>query len=155
MQPKMINHNLFGEKIVDLIQNGFFEKNHLLQLTEIPSNKNIEKAGFHTNSESIKHFITGRCQSNIPLGEEFNIIFRSRDIESFQKIPSRLVYTEHKIGQPSQYIPKEYTAFCSIDFYLLVPELLKFLKPENEKFDLEKHDYVYLANKDFINNINL
>lgn len=144
--PEVISKGLFPILIAISIADqermkSYYSKNPAHRFNNLQLTENqilVECCSYHTD---------------IPSDSKFDVIFSGRDVENFINVSAVLEYVSYNRSFEVDVIPNGYTPLAIINFPEGKPEILNKLRPENEKSDFNKYDYIYLTEKKVVEKI--
>lgn len=144
--PEVISKGLFPVLILISIADqermkSYYSKNSAHRFNNLELTENqilVECCSYHTD---------------IPADSKFDVIFSGRDVENFMNVSAVLEYVSYNRSFEVDVVPNGYTPLAIINFPEGKPEILNELRPENEKRDLNKYDYIYLTEKKVVEKI--
>lgn len=144
--PEVLSKGLFPILILTSIADqermkSYYSKNpehrfNNLQLTE--NQILVECYSYHTN---------------IPTDSKFEVIFLNNDVKNFMNVSAALEYVSYNRSFEVDIVPNGYTPLAIINFLEGKPEILNKLRPESEKRDFSKYDYICLTNREVVEKV--
>ena len=144
-----------GQIFNELNDEGFFNKHDYIGIDSMLSVNDFSKYKLSSvNSNKCFYGFNIRNFNDIVLNKKFNIVFDIKNPEDYQKTNCEIDFVSLKRDDTIGVIPKGYGGIVRLKFNDKVPEITKVLKQdEEEKFDKEKHSYLYFTTQEVMDKI--
>jgi hypothetical protein len=144
-----------GQIFSDLRDSGFFNTQHYLGAESMLSNNDISKYQLTSiNREKYIYILNIKNDNDIVLGEKFNVVFDIKNPKNYQKTKAEIDFVSLKKDDKIGIIPRGHGGCVRLMFKDKVPEITKLLLQDNdEKFDKEKHSYLYFTTQEVMDRI--
>ena len=130
------------------LENLIFYVSDIIENTEITQYK-----GLDTNiPETSQYLGTGRHAIDIPIGNNFEVIFAKSNIKNYEKIESSIIYANVNPSIEIDYLPAGYSGICLVNFPNGIPKILSNLPKFNSSRN-KNSDMIYLTSQKTMNRI--
>jgi hypothetical protein len=143
------------EFFMDLSIDGFFNDKLNLGADAMLSNKDISQYQLSPIDRNMHIYIKNIGRDNdIILGEKYNVVYLRQDPKNYQKTDCEIDFVSLKKNDNIGIIPRGYGGCVRLKFKDVIPDITNLLMQDNdEKFDKEKHQYIYFTTQDVMNEI--
>lgn len=142
--------NKLGEFFNELDNNGKLNNNPSLLLLEFPKESHLKLSNLPELNNVHQIFVlattlVGNGYLEIKVGSHFNIIFPSKDTNSFINCNAILKYVNVNPRYEIDCLPGGYTGICLLEFKEGIPLIMEKLTNYGEKKDYSRHDTLVLT----------
>lgn len=145
--------NLIPEEILNKIDQEFGSASKI-NFYEIMNNEELSLQELTPPDNNSIYIYHSKIQSDIEKGKKFNVLFSRKDPNNYINIDAEIDYVSVKKGVNLDIIPAGYGGIIRIKLDVETKNIItKKLKKESEKFDVEKHDIIYLTTQPVMDRI--